>query len=73
MSDGSLTQDEIDALLQGSGSFDFGAKEETPGSPTLTPAHRSQFEGIIQKTVPSQASNLSMLVTKTANFGPIKV
>jgi flagellar motor switch protein FliN/FliY len=73
MSDGSLTQDEIDALLQGSGSFDFGAKEGAPVLAALTPAQRSQFEGIIQKTVPSQASNLSMLVTKTANFGPIKV
>lgn len=77
MSDGSLTQDEIDALLQGSASLDLGGKGPAPSAGaaggTLTPAQRSQFEGILQKTVASQASNLSMLVTKTANYGPIKV
>ena len=74
MSDGSLTQDEIDALLQGSASLDLGAKGPTPSTGgTLTPAQRSQFEGILQKTVASQASNLSMLVTKTVNYGSLKV
>ncbi|MCX7786240.1 MAG: flagellar motor switch phosphatase FliY [Spirochaetes bacterium] len=74
MSDGSLTQDEIDALLQGSASFDLGAKGPSPSAAVgITPAQRSQFEGLLQKTIGSQASNLSMLVTKTANYGPIKV
>lgn len=74
MSDGSLTQDEIDALLQGSASFDLGGKGPAPSTGVaLTPVQRTQFEGILQKTVASQASNLSMLVTKTANYGPVKV
>lgn len=74
MSDGSLTQDEIDALLQGSASFDLGGKGPAPSTGfALTPVQRTQFEGILQKTVASQASNLSMLVTKTANYGPVKV
>lgn len=74
MSDGSLTQEEIDALLQGSASLDLGGKGATPSTAsTVTAAQRTQFEGILQKTVASQASNLSMLVTKTANFGPLKV
>ncbi|MFQ3621649.1 MAG: flagellar motor switch protein FliN, partial [Spirochaetales bacterium] len=74
MSDGSLTQDEIDALLQGSASFDLGGAQGVPSQEvSLSPAQLNQFQKLIERTVPSQASNLSMLVTKTANYGPIKV
>lgn len=60
MSDGSLSQDEIDALLQGSGGMDFDAG---PATSALTDAQRQEFQQLISGTVGSQQSNLSMLVS----------
>ena len=60
MSDGSLSQDEIDALLQGSGGMDFDAG---PATSALTDAQRQEFQQLISSTVGSQQSNLSMLVS----------
>jgi flagellar motor switch protein FliN len=59
MSDGSLSQDEIDALLQGTGGMDFDAG---PTNPALTDQQRQQFQQLVQGTVSSQESNLSLLV-----------
>jgi flagellar motor switch protein FliN len=60
MSDGSLSQDEIDALLQGSGGMDFDAG---PTTSSLSDAQRQQFQQLISATAGSQQSNLSMLVS----------
>ncbi|TVR03415.1 MAG: flagellar motor switch protein FliN [Spirochaetaceae bacterium] len=65
MSDGSLSQDEIDALLQGTGGMDFGA--ESGGGAGISDADRDAFFAVIKETVASQKSNLSMLVTKSAS------
>ena len=78
MSDGSLTQDEIDALLQGSSNFDLGADSGGGGgggleSAGLSDAEKKAFQAVLQGTISSQGSNLSMLVTKTAKFAPPKV
>jgi flagellar motor switch protein FliN len=75
MSDGSLSQDEIDALLQGSGGMDFGGDEpETPSAPGggLTDAQISSFQKILSLTKDSQESNLSMLVSSPVTVeGPM--
>ena len=65
MSDGSLSQDEIDALLQGTGGMDFdtGPSEVTVGDQQL-----DEFRGLIQGTVSSQQSNLSMLVSNEVSL-----
>lgn len=70
MSDGSLTQDEIDALLQGSANFDVGGESPDAGGGTLSDAEKAAMQSILQSTTGSQASNLSLLVTKGAKFGP---
>ncbi|MFW6313002.1 MAG: flagellar motor switch protein FliN [Spirochaetota bacterium] len=57
MSDGSLSQDEIDALLQGTGGIDSG-----PTTPALSEQQRQQFQRLVERTVGSQESNLSLLV-----------
>ncbi|MDR1626772.1 MAG: flagellar motor switch phosphatase FliY [Spirochaetia bacterium] len=76
MSDGSLTQDEIDALLQGSSGGDFTGGDipvaEEAGD-SLSDAEKAAFLSVLQGTVPSQASNLSLLVTKTAQIGAPQV
>jgi flagellar motor switch protein FliN/FliY len=71
MSDGSLTQDEIDALLQGSGGAemegDIPAAEEV--SDSLSDAEKAAFQSVLQGTTASQSSNLGLLVNKTATLG----
>lgn len=63
MSDGSLSQEEIDALLQGTGDvgLDFGGGSSGGGSSLDT----SELGQILSGTVGSQGSNLSMLMGKT--------
>ena len=72
MSDGSLSQDEIDALLQGSGGMDFASDE--PSAPSGGGGSQVDLEGlkrILAATVESQKSNLSMLVGKDVTItGP---
>ena len=60
MSDGSLSQDEIDALLQGGGGMDF---DTGPAAVTVDDQQLEEFRALIQGTVDSQKSNLSMLVS----------
>lgn len=70
MSDGSLSQDEIDALLQGSGGMDF---DTGPTPVALDDQQTSQFEQLIRGTVGSQTSNLSMLVSNEVKIEPISI
>ncbi|MDR2589041.1 MAG: flagellar motor switch protein FliN [Spirochaetales bacterium] len=73
MSDGSLSQDEIDALLQGSGgepAQDLPPLENASGG--LSEADRNTFLSVVQGTAGSQAGNLTSLVTKTAKLEPLK-
>lgn len=64
MSDGSLSQDEIDALLQGTGGMDFGGGGEQPsgGGGAISPDDVENFRQIVAETVETQQSNLSMLL-----------
>ncbi len=65
MSDGSLSQDEIDALLQGGGGMDFGS--ETPQAPSgvLTDQELDTFAGLLGGQAGSQGSNLSGMFGKS--------
>jgi len=65
MSDGSLSQDEIDALLQGTGGMDF---DSGPTTPALSEQQRQQFQQLVQGTVGSQESNLSLLVNNEVSI-----
>jgi flagellar motor switch protein FliN/FliY len=68
MSDGSLSQDEIDALLQGTDAIemDTGAG---PASSPLSEGERAAFQEMLRGVTESQGSNLSILTGKTVNIG----
>jgi flagellar motor switch protein FliN/FliY len=68
MSDGSLSQDEIDALLQGTDAIemDTGAG---PASSPLSDGERSAFQEMLRGVTESQGSNLSILTGKTVTIG----
>ncbi len=63
MSDGSLSQDEIDALLQGGGGMDFGAPAADSGD-SLSPQEIQDFQNILNGMTDSAASNLSGMIGK---------
>ncbi len=68
MSDGSLSQDEIDALLQGTDSIDM----ESGGgevSSALSDAERSGLQEMLRGVTESQGSNLSILTGKSVTIG----
>jgi flagellar motor switch protein FliN/FliY len=66
MSDGSLSQDEIDALLQETESLEidtgFG------GAEPLSEDEKSRFVALLEGVIDSQASNLSILTRKNVNL-----
>lgn len=59
MSDGALSQDEIDALLAGVDSTGFGAPAAAPSS--LPDGDRRALQDFLSGTVQAQSSNLSMM------------
>jgi flagellar motor switch protein FliN/FliY len=74
MSDGSLSQDEIDALLQGGGGFDFGGEENASETPAgLSQEQQMAFASKLSGAVSSQASNLSGIIGKSVNIGKPEV
>ncbi|GAB1484384.1 hypothetical protein MASR2M78_32020 [Treponema sp.] len=68
MSDGALSQDEIDALLAGVDSSSFG----TPSSaPALPDGDRKALQDFLAATLAAQSSNLSMMTgSQVAITGP---
>ena len=69
MSDGSLSQDEIDALLQGSGGFDVGgagAPAESGGG--LAGSEQQKLVSVLGGIIESQSSNLSGMVGETVSM-----
>ena len=75
MSDGSLSQDEIDALLQGSDTIDFGSDMglNGGGDDSLSDQERIAIQQILSSVTESQSSNLSMLASKTITIGKPEV
>jgi len=70
MSDGSLSQDEIDALLQGS-SMDLGDQDSSAGGVEgtgLSNQEKQQFAGILGNIIQSQSSNLSGMIDETVKI-----
>lgn len=67
-SDGSLSQDEIDALLQGTGGMDFD-EPAASSAESLDNAQLQAFAQLMNTTVDTQASNLAMLVSKSVTIG----
>jgi flagellar motor switch protein FliN/FliY len=68
MSDGSLSQDEIDALLQGTDTIEM----ESAGGPAASPlseAERAAFQELLHGVTESQGSNLSILTGKSVTIG----
>jgi len=68
MSDGSLSQDEIDALLQGTDTIEV----ESTGGPAASPlseAERSMLQDLLRGVTESQGSNLSILTGKSVTIG----
>jgi len=67
MSDGSLSQDEIDALLQETESLEidtgFGGASEP-----LSEEEKGRFSALLEGIIDSQASNLSILTRKNVNL-----
>ena len=74
MSDGSLSQDEIDALLQGSTGMDLGGSSAPAGGGAggePSPDDLQAFGALLKGTVESQQSNLSMLTSAQVSMtGP---
>jgi flagellar motor switch protein FliN/FliY len=74
MSDGALSQDEIDALLAGVDSSALGSPSPAPAA--AVPAggsedERKAIQGFLSGTVSAQSSNLSMMTGKDVSFrGP---
>ncbi|MBN2439838.1 MAG: flagellar motor switch phosphatase FliY [Spirochaetales bacterium] len=75
MSDGSLSQDEIDALLQGSDSIDFGSdfNGNEGGGESLSEQEKQAIQQILASVTESQSSNLSMLASQTITIGKPEV
>jgi len=68
MSDGSLSQDEIDALLQESDSLEIDTATGGGGEP-LSEQEKEQFLNILNEVAESQASNLNILIRKNVTLG----
>ena len=68
MSDGSLSQDEIDALLQETDSLEIDTAMGGGGEP-LSEQEKEQFLNILNEVAESQASNLNILIRKNVNLG----
>jgi flagellar motor switch protein FliN/FliY len=67
MSDGSLSQDEIDALLQETDSLEIDTGFGGAGEP-LSDEEKSRFVALLEGAIDSQASNLSILTRKNVNL-----
>lgn len=71
MSDGSLSQDEIDALLQGSGGFDLPGEDmgAEPIPMNVAGPDLGAFSAFMQEIADAQANNLSTLVGTGVSIG----
>jgi flagellar motor switch protein FliN len=68
MSDGSLSQDEIDALLQGTDTIEMDTSASAGASP-MSEAERNALQEMLRGVTESQGSNLSILTGKTVTMG----
>ncbi len=71
MSDGALSQDEIDALLAGVDSSNMGAPASS--SPSFPEGDRKLIQDFLSSTIQAQSSNLSLMTGAQVDFGQPKV
>jgi flagellar motor switch protein FliN len=69
MSDGSLSQDEIDALLQGTDTIEMESAGGGAAASPLSETERATFQEMLRGVTESQGSNLSILTGKTVTIG----
>ena len=69
MSDGSLSQDEIDALLQGSGDLDLGGADTPQADQQSTGPDLGAFQEFIRNVSSSQGSTLSSVIGAEVSIG----
>ena len=70
MSDGSLSQDEIDALLAGGGGMDLGAEPEpVPAPSSMSSANVQGLISLLSGLTGSLSSNLSGMLGKNVEVG----
>ncbi len=72
MSDGALSQDEIDALLAGVDSAGFGSPAASSSS-SISDGDRKALQDFLGTTVQAQSSNLSMMTGAPVNIGAPQV
>jgi flagellar motor switch protein FliN/FliY len=68
MSDGSLSQDEIDALLQETESLEIDMGPAVGAGEPLTDQEKSSFLSLLEGIAQTQASNLSILTRKSVSL-----
>ncbi|GHU09141.1 flagellar motor switch protein FliN [Spirochaetia bacterium] len=68
MSDGALSQDEIDALLAGVDSSSLGGSPAASSSPSGSDEDRQALQNFLSGTVDALSSNLSMMTGSNVNF-----
>lgn len=73
MSDGALSQDEIDALMSGSstGGFDFGGG--STGGDDLSESEKQSFVSIINSIIDTQSATLAGMMGKSVTISPPSV
>ena len=71
MSDGSLSQDEIDALLQGTDTIEMDTSGAAGASP-MSDAERNALQEMLRGVTESQGSNLSILTGQDRDHSGIR-
>lgn len=69
MSDGALSQDEIDALMGGSDNLSFAGTGHGGGQTGLTDADKKAFAAMMADITPSQSAALTGMMGKTVSIG----
>jgi flagellar motor switch protein FliN/FliY len=71
MSDGALSQDEIDALLAGVSSVDLGAPQASSAGSSET--DRAALESFLSSNLDAESSNIAMITASQAAFRGVQV
>jgi len=73
MSDGALSQDEIDALMSGSSTGGFGFESAASSNEGLSENEKQSFISIVNSVIDTQAAALTGMMGKTVTISPPSV